>query len=150
MAAIVGSSNFTAPGLLSNRELNLSHKVLLEPEEANDPEAALAVKYLAEQAGNERITPRNRQLLKSEVGARAIIELERWFLRQWEASRDFKEELIALLDASKFGRVEYTPWQVYLKGHDLTDRLAYAHTSFIKNAAPLMGRNVTVGVRVAF
>lgn len=115
LAAIVGSSNFTAPGLLSNRELNLSHKVLLEPEEANDPEAALAVKYLAEQAGNERITPRNRQLLKSEVGARAIVELERWFLRQWEASLDFKDELIALLDASKFGRVEYTPWQVYLK-----------------------------------
>ena len=43
-----------------------------------------------------------------------------------------------------------TPWQVYLKANNLTDRLAYAHTSFIKNAAPLMGRNVTVGVRVAF
>ncbi len=43
-----------------------------------------------------------------------------------------------------------TPWQVYLKGTNLTDRLAYAHTSFIKNAAPLMGRNVTVGVKVAF
>lgn len=27
--AIVGSSNFTAPGLTSNRELNLAHKVLL-------------------------------------------------------------------------------------------------------------------------
>ncbi|MBU4423058.1 MAG: TonB-dependent receptor [Gammaproteobacteria bacterium] len=43
-----------------------------------------------------------------------------------------------------------TPWQVYLKANNLTDRLAYAHTSFIKNAVPLMGRNVTVGVRVAF
>ena len=43
-----------------------------------------------------------------------------------------------------------TPWQVYLKANNLTDRLAYAHTSFIKNAAPLMGRNVTVGVKVAF
>lgn len=42
------------------------------------------------------------------------------------------------------------PWQVYLKGTNLTDRLAYAHTSFIKNAAPLMGRNLTVGVKVAF
>jgi superfamily II DNA or RNA helicase len=115
VAAIVGSSNFTAPGLLSNRELNLSHKVLLDAEEAEDPEAALAVKYLAEQAANERITPRNRQLVKSEVGARAIVELERWFLRQWEASREYKEELIALLDASKFGRVEYVPWQIYLK-----------------------------------
>ena len=45
---------------------------------------------------------------------------------------------------------EGTPWQVYLKANNLTDRLAYAHTSFIKNAAPLMGRNVTVGVKVAF
>lgn len=43
-----------------------------------------------------------------------------------------------------------TPWQVYVKANNLTDRLAYAHTSFIKNAAPLMGRNVTVGVKVAF
>ena len=43
-----------------------------------------------------------------------------------------------------------TPWQVYLKANNLTDRLAYAHTSFIKNAAPLLGRNITVGVKVAF
>ena len=43
-----------------------------------------------------------------------------------------------------------TPWQVYLKARNLTDRLAYAHTSFIKDAAPLAGRNVTVGVRVSF
>ncbi|MBU1816353.1 MAG: TonB-dependent receptor [Gammaproteobacteria bacterium] len=43
-----------------------------------------------------------------------------------------------------------SPWQVYLKANNLTDRLAYAHTSFIKNAAPLMGRNLTVGVKVAF
>lgn len=33
---------------------------------------------------------------------------------------------------------------------DLTDQLAYARTPFIKNAALLMGCNVTVGVRVAF
>lgn len=115
VAAIVGSSNFTAPGLTSNRELNLSHKVLLDPEEAEDRDSALAVKYLAEQGGSERISAKNRQIIKSEVGARAIIELEQWYMRQWEASRDFKEELIALLDASKFGQVEYTPWQVYLK-----------------------------------
>jgi iron complex outermembrane receptor protein len=43
-----------------------------------------------------------------------------------------------------------TPWQVYLKANNLTDCLAYAHTSFIKNAAPLMGRNLTVGMKVAF
>ena len=43
-----------------------------------------------------------------------------------------------------------TPWQLYLKASNLTDRLAYAHTSFIKTAAPLMGRNITVGMKVAF
>lgn len=47
-------------------------------------------------------------------------------------------------------RTGATPWQVYLKANNLTDRLAYAHTSFIKDAAPLMGRNLTLGVRVAF
>ncbi len=43
-----------------------------------------------------------------------------------------------------------SPWQLYVKGNNLTDRLAYAHTSFIKTAAPLMGRNITVGLKVAF
>ncbi|WP_042428932.1 TonB-dependent receptor domain-containing protein [Comamonas granuli] len=43
-----------------------------------------------------------------------------------------------------------TPWQFYVQGRNLTDRLAYAHTSFIKNAAPLMGRALSVGVRVSF
>lgn len=48
------------------------------------------------------------------------------------------------------GQSGSTPWQLYAKANNLTDRLAYAHTSFIKNAAPLLGRNITVGVRVAF
>lgn len=42
------------------------------------------------------------------------------------------------------------PWQVYVKGNNLTDRLAYSHTSFIKSAAPLMGRSITLGVKMAF
>lgn len=42
------------------------------------------------------------------------------------------------------------PWQVYVKGNNLTDRLAFSHTSFIKSAAPLMGRSITVGVKMAF
>ena len=43
-----------------------------------------------------------------------------------------------------------TPWQIYVKARNLSDRLAYAHTSFIKSAAPLMGRNITVGVKMDF
>ena len=41
-------------------------------------------------------------------------------------------------------------WQVYVKGQNLTNRLAYAATSFIKTAAPLTGRNLVVGVRMEF
>lgn len=113
--AIVGSSNFTVPGLTSNRELNLAHKVLLDPTEVEDPEATLAVSWLTDERPSKLIKPGNRQLLKSEVGARAIIDLERWYDQQWEDARNFKEELIELLDASKFGRQEYTPYQVYMK-----------------------------------
>jgi hypothetical protein len=113
--AIVGSSNFTIPGLTSNRELNLAHKVLLDPQEVEDRAAAQAVAWLTDARPSERITPENRQLLKSEVGARAIIDLEGWYERQWADAVDFKEDLIVLLDASKFGRKEYTPYQVYMK-----------------------------------
>ena len=57
----------------------------------------------------ERVTAAN------VPGVLAINELAAWYDRQWEAARDFKEELIDLLDASKFGRKEYTPYQVYMK-----------------------------------
>lgn len=113
--AIVGSSNFTFPGLTSNRELNLAHKVLLDPAEAEDRDARYAVSWLTDAKPSERITVENRQLLKSEVGARAIIDLESWYEKQWADGIDFKQELIALLDASKFGQKEYTPFQVYMK-----------------------------------
>jgi len=113
--AIVGSSNFTIPGLTSNRELNLTHKVLIDPAEVEDPDAAHAVSWLTDARPSEQITSENRQLLKSEVGARAIIDLEAWYERQWKDSRDFKQELIDLLDASKFGRLEYSPYQIYMK-----------------------------------
>ena len=113
--AIVGSSNFTRGGLTSNNELNLTHKVLLDDTEARDEDAAYAVRWLTEEKPSVRITDTNRQLIKSEVGARAIIELENWFSRQWNDSRDFKAELIELLNRSKFGQEEYTPYQVYMK-----------------------------------
>jgi superfamily II DNA or RNA helicase/HKD family nuclease len=113
--AIVGSSNLTGPGLTSNRELNIAHKVLLDEGEAEDPDAQRAVGWLSEERPSERISSTNRRLLKSEVGARAIIELERWFEQQWKDARDFKEDLVELLDASKFGQKEYTPYQVYMK-----------------------------------
>lgn len=112
---IVGSSNFTYPGLTSNRELNLCHRVLLDPDEGKDDKALKMVSFLSEEKSNPRITPKNRQLLKSEIGARAIMQLVEWFDDEWNNARDFKEEFIELLDASKFGTKEYTPYQVYMK-----------------------------------
>ena len=104
--AIVGSSNFTGAGLTTNRELNLSHKAALTEEDVPQAESGPA-------ASREEVALRVR--LMSSVGAKAIFELDKWFRQQWEASRDFKQELIELLDASKFGRKEYTPYQVYMK-----------------------------------
>jgi len=136
LLGIVGSSNFTRPGLTTNLELNLVHKVLFEKEELDDPDAADAAAWLTipsllqtlpspetedarsleiRRALDERVSLEERQVLKSEVGARAIMDLERWFEERWGESRDFKQELIDILDASKFGRVEYSPYQVYLK-----------------------------------
>lgn len=54
------------------------------------------------------------------------------------------------LDLSYRGRHHGIPWQIYLKGSNLTDELAYAHSSFIKHAAPLAGRNLSIGIRVSF
>jgi len=104
--AIVGSSNFTGPGLTTNRELNLSHKAVLSEEEVRQADLAYT---------DEMQDFGERAKVMSSVGAQAIGELDRWFRRQWDASRDFKDELIELLDASKFGEQEYTPYQVYMK-----------------------------------
>lgn len=120
-AAIVGSSNFTGPGLVSNKELNLVHRVILPTEEAVDREAAHLAAYL--EHGDEfvakddqaNVAPGTRRFIKSEVGARAITDLMGWYERQWADSVDFKDALIELLDASKFGTKEYTPYEVYTK-----------------------------------
>lgn len=123
-AAIVGSSNFTGPGLTTNRELNLVHRVFMPDDEPTDREAACSVEYLVEgKADRETILDPSgvevpapaRRIIKSEVGARAIHDLTQWFERQWNDSVEFKDDLIRLLDASKFGTVEYTPYQVYMK-----------------------------------
>jgi superfamily II DNA or RNA helicase len=136
VAGIVGSSNFTFSGLTRNRELNLSHKTVLDADELHDSMAERAVAMLSQEdllraepeeasAPCEGASLRHR--LKSEVGARAILDLEAWYQTQWDVSRDFKDELIEVLNASKFGEKEYTPYEVYMKAlyeyfkDDLTD-----------------------------
>lgn len=41
-------------------------------------------------------------------------------------------------------------WEAYVQGSNLTDEDARLHTSFLKDVAPLMGRNFTAGLRVFF
>ena len=41
-------------------------------------------------------------------------------------------------------------WIVFARGDNLTDEEARVHTSFLKDQAPLPGRNFTVGVRAMF
>lgn len=115
LIGIVGSSNFTGPGLLTNKELNLAHKTIIEPEEVDDIQARSAAEKLVDEKANSAITPSNRRILKSEVGARAILDLVDWYDAQWGQARDYKNELVELLDASKFGGFEYTPYDIYLK-----------------------------------
>ncbi len=115
LIGIVGSSNFTGPGLVSNRELNLVHKTLLAADEVDDPVARAIVSHHTDQRVSANLAPQTKQLLKSEVGVRAIDDLVGWYDEQWLLARDFKEDLIELLESSKFGGREYTPYQIYLK-----------------------------------
>jgi len=115
IVGIVGSSNFTGPGLISNRELNLVHKTLLEEGEIDDPEARGEVSHHAVSRMAVDITPEDQRLLKSEVGARAIMDLSRWYEAQWQHAIDYKDQLIDLLENSKFGGREYTPYEIYMK-----------------------------------
>ena len=130
VAAIVGSSNFTGPGLTTNKELNLSHKTILTDEDVAPVRSAYKE--------SARLMGYHRELMSS-VGAQAITELDRWFRERWEESRDFKDELIELLDASKFGQIEYTPYQVYMKAlfEYFKDDLATAEPGLGKSAVEL-------------
>src|SRR6266568_21913 len=114
VAAIVGSSNFTRPGLLTNKELNLAHRANLSPAEVS-PEQ---VKGLLESEERKRLAALGdleRMTAANVPGVLAINELSSLYERQWQSARDFKDALIDLLDASKFGRRAYTPYQVYMK-----------------------------------
>lgn len=70
--------------MVSGRELNLVHKTLLTEEEIDDPEARSEVSRHAVDRVQGDITQDNQRLLKSEVGARAIMDLSRWYSKQWQ------------------------------------------------------------------
>ncbi|MEA2072860.1 MAG: TonB-dependent receptor [Campylobacterota bacterium] len=45
---------------------------------------------------------------------------------------------------------KYIEGLVYLKGENLTDEMAYNHLSFLKDTAPLPGRQITAGLELSF
>ncbi|MFS1704731.1 TonB-dependent receptor [Alteromonas sp. AMM-1] len=75
-----------------------------------------------------------------------------WYNEQDKvASYETTTDSYTLVDAS----VEYTmpgdlEWSVYARANNLLDEEARVHTSFIKDMAPLPGRNFTVGTRLVF
>jgi iron complex outermembrane recepter protein len=46
---------------------------------------------------------------------------------------------------NRFGNAE-----IFLRGTNLFNELAFNHVSFVKEAAPLRGRNLVVGLRSTF
>ncbi len=114
LAAIVGSSNFTRAGLESNRELNVVHRGDL----AADEIPIEGVRGFLERAQLRALRTLSAEQLAAAInlpGLVALHELQEWYERCWRTASDYKEELIALLDASKFGRKEYTPYEIYTK-----------------------------------
>lgn len=114
LLGVVGSSNFTAPGLTGNNELNLVHRVLLD-DEPQDAQAEVMIRPLLPGVDAAGVPGDQRRLIRSEVGARAVAQLVDWYDAVWAESEDCKDALIDVLAESKFGEVEYTPFDIYLK-----------------------------------
>lgn len=47
--------------------------------------------------------------------SKAIYTREKWFNKFWEEARDFKVEMIELLENSRYGSKEYSPYEIYIK-----------------------------------
>lgn len=45
----------------------------------------------------------------------AVYTRKEWFDKFWAQSREFKEELLNIIEASRFGSKEYTPYEIYIK-----------------------------------
>lgn len=113
VAAIVGSSNFTGPGLTTNRELNLAHKTILSGEdldEAADPTVTRSAVDLAE--FQEDAVKKARKILNTLRRIRdedgAVIEEQEQFAEL--ASNEFLlQQLRAVLDAGAREMLESLP-----------------------------------------
>ena len=69
--------------------------------------------------GSSNFTPsgltHNTELNSVSLESEAQYVRTNWFDKFWNEAVDFKAELISLLEASRFGGKEYTPYDVYIK-----------------------------------
>ena len=69
--------------------------------------------------GSSNFTPsgltHNTELNSVSLESEAQYVRTNWFDKFWNEAVDFKAELISLLEASRFGSKEYTPYEVYIK-----------------------------------
>jgi len=95
------------------------------------------------------------------IGARVNADWQAWH-GMVEVVRVGKQDRVAEFEGTTGGynmvnlgghyttRIGGVPAQIYARINNLTDELAFSHTSFIKEAAPLPGRNITAGLRFVF
>ena len=57
----------------------------------------------------------NTELNSVSLDSEAVYTREKWFDRFWQDARDFKAEFIELLENSRYGGREYTPYEIYIK-----------------------------------
>jgi len=95
------------------------------------------------------------------IGARVNADWQSWHgmvevvrVGKQERVGDFEERTggynMVNLGGHYTTRIGGVPAQIYARINNLTDQLAFSHTSFIKEAAPLPGRNITAGLRFIF
>jgi hypothetical protein len=69
--------------------------------------------------GSSNFTPsgltRNTELNSINLESEAQYVRKNWFDKFWNEAINFKSELVELLEASRFGTKEYTPYEVYIK-----------------------------------
>lgn len=106
----------------------------------------------------------NRNLPRIPAG-RYGVRFDAW-LHGWDAMLEFyrvaKQERVDDFETTTGGynmlnvgvnrsiRIGSTPAQFYLAANNLGNVLAFSHTSYIKDAAPLLGRRIVAGVRLQF
>lgn len=83
----------------------------------------------------------------------AEIEYYRTLAQNSYASYESRTSGYNMVNASASYRLDLESDQsalIYLRATNLTNQLAYSHTSFVKNQSPLRGRSLALGVRYEF